>query len=278
MHWRELQYGLEFDSIEHRNFVISSLIQTMAFPELTDFFTAQKSKAEIVLHLPETYVKPVGLYISKYEQSFDREFAERSGQPVAPLGRGNDSLVWIDYWLQSVDKIKSDIHGYISAGVDPETINRFIWKEIRNLIMKAGADAFMMRTDRYAKKSESKWFQKILWWYRSKKLEWQYGKAKLLYGPDEKYHTILEHDPSKIIHIACGYCGLRIEDNSARPESFHHFEPVLLDVETEGVSKSMLAANSVARYAKPFQCTVCFSKLQNAHITKLGRTVVVVLL
>jgi len=278
MRWEDTDEGFNFGSVEVRDFVIESILKTNAFSELKVQLELQKKTPSTVLSFPPDYRKDVGDYISLYEPAFDREYNFRTGKPVAPVQPEGPLHGWVRFWHGSLIRIQREVEGYLASNVDFETICLYLSSEFRNLIMRAGSDSYRLRNERIAKRVEPNWWNRVLWWIRTRRLEWRIGKNRKLFGPYEKYETAEPHDSTKVVQIVCGYCGTKIEDNSKRPKKYKPFPEMPIDVVKYG-SKVVISAQSyVGEYDKPFPCPSCEEQIKNVHMTRCGRAIVALLL
>ena len=282
MDWRDAPNGMDFDSVAHRDSVISTILKLGAFYELRDVLKGEKERGDTLLRLPSSYIKEIGQYISRYEKSFDREFVSpTTDKPILEPSKETktDTLEhWCSFWLDHLDVLKKSILAYIDNGVDFETVNRYIWSETRRLIMRAGADARLLRIAKYGDRNP-RWYHKLAWWFRTRKLEWDFGKKKIIYGNYyEKFETDDVHDPTKLAPIFCGHCGSTILDNSLRPKKLSKFDPVLFNISKGSEKVLIVSTASLSHYDTPRQCTLCHEFLETAYINKVARAVMVVLL
>ncbi|MDR3607745.1 MAG: hypothetical protein P4M08_10235 [Oligoflexia bacterium] len=192
-----------------------------------------------------------------------------------------DSLgVWVGYWITHLEDLKQKIMRHVEANTEFEALNQYVFSDLRQLVSKAGLDAYRLRVKRYRKDAGKnvQGFQKTLWWLRSKRLQWKYTPRKIVYGAYEKYDTAVDFDTAKAVHISCGYCGVALGDNSIRPSSTQKLPSQLLEIIKGKRKIQLLSVASLARFDKTFRCPQCHETSQCAYINKIARTVVVVFL
>lgn len=272
MRWDTLSEGLKFSSNKHRDFIIDSVLYLGVFPTLHSSFIKQKETPSRILLVPNT--KEFGWFLSRYEKELDRKWKKPNSDLDLSSTKIREESDWVKFWQDSLDDLKSDIQAFVSNGVDFETLNHHVWRKTRSLVLKSAEDAFQMRLKRYASAVDLKWFQKILWWFRSKILELRWGRSRILFGAYEKYDLAEHQDPAKSVKIFCGYCGSPVLDNNSRPLTSSKLKPLVFDI--KGIT--MKSRSSLAEYEKPQTCFGCGSQLQTAYIHKVGRAVMAVLL
>lgn len=279
MRWVDTTEGLNFATTKQRDFVIDSLVRFGVFNELLASFIEQRKTASTLLQVPPTRAREIGQYISMYETNFDRDLD--AGKPYAEIPHKIDTpSLWHQFWLERLGQLKEIIQEHIKAKVDFESLNKHVWYEVRHLIMQAGMDAHRLRTERYGRDAgrKPKWLQRIIWWFRTRALEWKWGKKKILYGTYERYDTDEGHDPAKLVVIQCGYCGTTIRDNSMRPAHLHRFDPTIFEINKGNEKVTISSTSSISKYDRVIECPTCKERLGNAYVNKVARAVMVVLL
>jgi hypothetical protein len=262
---------LEFESIEHRNFIIDVLVACGQFSKDNLSFLLQKELNSPKLQAHD--VRSISRFISSYEEQIDAAWLK---QPVN-LSKRQDSQIWQEFWLENLKKLEDEIISLSANNCDPESLNLYVGARVKNLVVQVAKDAIKLQKKRYLLKPRTKFLQMIFWKFRTWKIEWEWGKRKKLYGDFEKYDTQREHSPSKGVTILCGFCGTEVFDDWKRPKKILNLDPQIFEIKHERLI-TISSENSIAKYDEPFFCKGCQSKLQYAHINKVARAVTIVIL